>query len=144
MSWTSWRSCCPADGSGVVSCFGAVVNVRPMLPQWRTVEHSAAAWRGEARITDDLAVLDGHFPNEPIVPGVAQLYWADKLAQRAFAGHETTVEVVRLKFVRVIVPGTLLRLDLESRARSRVEFRYTSEIGVHSSGCLVGRSRDAA
>ena len=128
----------------MTACFGAVVNVRPMLPQWRTVEHSAAAWCGEARITDDLAVLDGHFPNEPIVPGVAQLFWADKLAHRAFAGLETTVEVLRLKFVRVIVPGTLLRLDLERRGRSRVEFRYTSEDGVHSSGCLVGRSRDAA
>ena len=123
---------------------GAVVNVRPMLPQWRTVEHSAAAWCGEAHITGDLAVLDGHFPNEPIVPGVAQLYWADKLAHRAFPGRGPTVEVVRLKFMRVIVPGTVLRLHLESRAGSRVQFRYTSEDGAHSSGCLVAEAREAA
>ena len=116
--------------------------MRPLFPVWRVVECAAATWCGEARITDDLAVLDGHFPNEPIVPGVAQLHWADKLAHRAFTGCGTTVEVMRLKFVRVIVPGTLLRLRLECRERSRVEFRYTSEDGVHSSGCLVGQSRE--
>ena len=115
-----------------------------MFPAWRVVECAAATWCGEARITHDLAVLDGHFPNEPIVPGVAQLYWADKLAHRAFTGRGATVAVMRLKFVKVIVPGTLLRLGLECRERSRVEFRYTSEDGVHSSGCLVGQSQDAA
>ena len=97
-------------------------------------------WRGEANIAGDLAVLDGHFPNEPIVPGVAQLYWADKLAGRVFSSHTTTGEVVRLKFMKIIVPGTVLRLMLERQARSRVEFTYTSDHGIHSSGCLVGGS----
>ena len=113
-------------------------DVRPWFPRWHVVDRSAVTWGGEARITSDLAVFDGHFPNEPIVPGVAQLYWADKLAGRAFLGHQTTLEVVRLKFVRVIVPGTVLRLNLERRTQSRVEFEYTSEHGDHSSGCLVG------
>lgn len=126
--------------SGVV----LATNMRPLFPVWRVVERAAAKWSGEARITDDLAVLDGHFPNEPIVPGVAQLYWADKLAHGAFTGRGTTVAVMRLKFAKVIVPGTLLRLALECRKHSKVEFRYTSENGVHSSGCLVGRSQDAA
>lgn len=110
----------------------------PWFPQWRIVERSAATWGGEARITSDLAVFNGHFPNEPIVPGVAQLCWADKLAGRAFPGHQATLEVLRLKFVKVIVPGTLLRLNLERKAQSRVEFGFTSEQGDHSSGCLVG------
>lgn len=113
-------------------------DVGPWFPQWRILERSAATWGGEARITGDLAVFNGHFPNEPIVPGVAQLYWADKLAGRAFPGHRETLEVVRLKFVKVIVPGTLLRLNLERKAPSRVDFGYTSKDGDHSSGCLVG------
>ena len=115
---------------------------RPLLPDWHVMERTATALGAEARITSDLAVLDGHFPNEPIVPGVAQLYWADALARRAFPDHAAPHEVVRLKFVRVIVPGTMLRLNLVRRARSRVEFRYTSDEGVHSSGCLVGESKE--
>ena len=112
-------------------------DMGPWFPQWRVLERSAATWGGEARITSDLAVFNGHFPNEPIVPGVAQLYWADKLARRAFPGQRKTLEVVRLKFVNVIVPGTLLRLNLERKGQSRVEFGYTSKDGDHSSGCLV-------
>lgn len=109
----------------------------PLCPRWTQLDRSASNWRGEASITADLCVLDGHFPDEPIVPGVALLYWAESLARRVFPGHHATGEVVRLKFRRVVVPGTMLTLALENRGGTTVSFTYVSDKGVHSSGSLI-------
>jgi len=116
---------------------------RPLHPAWEELERTAVRWLGEAAVTADpadLAVLEGHFPNEPIVPGLAQLLWADKLSLRVFAQHTATAEIRNLKFARLIVPGIRLRVALvhELRTRSRVAFRFTSDAGTHSSGVLIG------
>ena len=91
-------------------------------------------------VASDLAVLDGHFPNEPIVPGLAQLLWADTLSRRVFAAYTATAEIRNLKFARLVVPGVRLRLDLvhETRTKSRIAFSFTSDAGTHSNGLLIG------
>ena len=113
---------------------------RPLHPRWEELERTASTWRGEAAVTADLAVLEGHFPKEPIVPGLAQLLWADTLSRRVFADHTATAEIRNLKFARLTVPGDRLRVALvrEIQARSRVAFRFTSDAGTHSSGVLIG------
>ncbi len=113
---------------------------RPLHPRWEELDRTAATWLGEAAVTGDLAVLEGHFPSEPIVPGLAQLLWADTLSRRFFAGYTTTAEIRNLKFAQVVVPGVRLRIALvhEFRARSRAVFRFTSDAGTHSSGVLIG------
>ena len=77
---------------------------RPLHPRWTKLKHSASTWLGETAVTADLAVLDGHFPNEPIVPGLAQLLWADTLSRRFFPAHAATGEIRNLQFARLIVP----------------------------------------
>ncbi len=113
---------------------------RPLHPRWKELECTTATWLGEAAVTADLAVLEGHFPDEPIVPGLAQLLWADKLSRRVFADHTATAEIRNLKFARLIVPGVRLRVAVihEIQTRSRVAFRFTSDAGTHSSGVLIG------
>lgn len=113
---------------------------RPLHPPWKELERTSSTWVGETAVTADLAVLDGHFPNEPIVPGLAQLLWADTLSRRFFPAHGATGEIRNLKFARLIVPGVRLRLELvhEFQKRVRVAFKFTSDAGTHSSGVLVG------
>ena len=112
-------------------------QARPLFPSWRVLERSPSRWEGEATVSADLAVLEGHFPGEPIVPGVAQLWWAEAVARHAFPGHAATGEVVRLKFVRIITPGTVVRLTLDSLDGARVRFGFASDGGVRSSGVLI-------
>lgn len=117
----------------------SVVDARPLIPSWRSVSQSASHWSGQTTVSAELAVLDGHFPDEPIVPGVAQLYWAETVARQAFPGYAATGEVVRLKFLKIIVPDTKLRLTLDSPNGVRVAFAYASDDSIHSSGILVRR-----
>ena len=130
----SWRFV--TDLSGVQPC-------RPMHPSWTCSLASDTAWQGETVVGDDLAVLQGHFPTEPIVPGVAQLFWAAALARRVFprcatASSGLTGEVRSLKFKRVILPGTQLRISLTLKEGDppHVAFDYQSDC-MHSHGRLL-------
>ncbi len=53
----------------------------------------------------DLRWFEGHFPDQPILPGAAQLHIASVLAERVwgieFPGHDMS----RVKFRRVMQPG---------------------------------------
>lgn len=83
-----------------------------------------------------LGYFPGHFPEHPILPGVAQIDWVVALAQPlrlkgGFKGME------RIKFMRLIRPDTRLRLHLKtSPERSAVVFRFYDEQGNYSSGQL--------
>lgn len=59
-----------------------------------------------------LRVFDGHFPQAPILPGVAQLHWAITLARECFDVPSNFVRMDVLKFMRPVQPGTTLMADL--------------------------------
>jgi acyl-CoA synthetase (AMP-forming)/AMP-acid ligase II len=87
----------------------------------------------------DLRWFEGHFPGDPVLPGVAQLdgliarqverLWPDAGALRA---------VSRLKFSRVIRPGDRISVLLErDGARGVVAFSIDAREGRCASGTLV-------
>lgn len=111
----------------------------PMQPRWHRLAADDTTWQGEAIVGDDLAVLQGHFPGEPIVPGVAQVFWAATLARRVFPACALTGEVRGLKFKRAILPGVRLRVLLKFQgveAQRHVAFGYRSDC-EHSHGSLL-------
>lgn len=85
-----------------------------------------------------LAVFDGHFPQVPILPGVAQLDWAVRFGREAFALPPYFLRMEMLKFQRVARPGIRIRLHLEwLPQKSALAFRYESALGPHASGRVV-------
>lgn len=85
----------------------------------------------------DLRWFEGHFPGQPILPGIVQLKWAiEAAAQLADAPSELRM-IEQLKFKQPVRPGTTLELTLERVDGGRaVVFRYESAAGEHSSGRL--------
>lgn len=86
------------------------------LPACRWLTFDADSARVLLDITADLAVFDGHFTVAPILPGVAQLDWAVQLAQHHFGLSNAPIRLEAVKFVRPVVPGTALLLQLERHA----------------------------
>ncbi|HEX5686909.1 MAG TPA: AMP-binding protein [Ideonella sp.] len=129
-----------SQGKSTEALLGALFDApvdsgRPPV-EWLQRDTTAA----RLRVTPDpaLAVFDGHFPGNPILPGVAQLDWAIGWGREAFqvTGHFTRIDA--LKFQQVVPPGTLLELALDwSAERGTLGFRYTSPAGVHASGKVV-------
>lgn len=85
-------------------------------------------------INRNLACLNGHFPDWPVLPGVAQIEWAIAFAQaHGFRGQRfSSLEVI--KFQNPIIPNKLISLDLTWDNAERLVFKYFDEQKSYSGG----------
>jgi 3-hydroxymyristoyl/3-hydroxydecanoyl-(acyl carrier protein) dehydratase len=63
-------------------------------------------------VPTDLVWFDGHFPGDPILPGVAQIGWAIAFAREHFGLDTDPHEIDRVKFLHTARPGARLELKL--------------------------------
>jgi|TARA_R100000005_G_C4998799_1_gene205457 3-hydroxymyristoyl/3-hydroxydecanoyl-(acyl carrier protein) dehydratase len=76
-------------------------------------------------VTEDLFQLQGHFPGEPVLPGVAQVDWAVKFARHYLGMTGEITRLGQLKFSQLIVGGSHIRLNLDWRREAgRLYFTY--------------------
>ncbi|WP_448207159.1 AMP-binding protein [Azospirillum sp. sgz302134] len=111
---------------------------RPTEPDLRAARPLADGVELELFLPADLAQLDGHFPGMPIVPGVAQIDWAAKLAARHLGVGDGVARRFQVKFRRVTVPDATVTLTLRHvPSRRRLSFEYRAGEEVLSSGSIA-------
>lgn len=95
-------------------------------------------WEQDLRVPADLSCWPGHFPGQPILPGVLQLDWAMKLLARWLGEERWPRRVEALKFKDFVRPGETLTLALE-REPGQEDFRFQLTHGttVFSLGRIV-------
>ena len=82
-----------------------------------------------------LAVFAGHFPGNPILPGVVQIDWAMRLAVRYLGVADPVACDFQVKFRRIIPPGVRLSVSLRhDRAKGALAFEYRIGDETASSG----------
>lgn len=94
-------------------------------------------WNASLRIyiSPDLVWLKGHFPGQPVLPGVVQVHWAAALANILFKIPTVFQAIENLKFQSVVLPDTQITLDMTYEAkRSRVTFQYRDMETLFSEG----------
>lgn len=64
--------------------------------------------------------LDGHFPGEPIVPGVMLLAHVERAVARCRGGR--LARIVRCKFVAALEPEQPCAIELIVKSASRLQF----------------------
>ena len=85
----------------------------------------------------NLFQFQGHFPDEPILPGVAQLDWAARLSGEYFCHHGRFSKLSRIKFLRLIRANSRLMLRMEiQHAKRRLRFSYQDDKAICSTGYL--------
>ncbi|NNM58885.1 MAG: hypothetical protein HKM04_03640 [Legionellales bacterium] len=83
-----------------------------------------------------LVYFQGHFPSNPILPGVAQLDIAINYAVSYLNLDKSRFESVKqIKFMKIIQPNAHLKLLL-SMENNQLCFRYFVEDTVYSSGII--------
>jgi len=83
-------------------------------------------------------VFAGHFPKQPIVPGVFQLEMARLGAEWLLREQLHLREIARAKFLRPIVPTELVRMNLRvSDAEGCISIRATFSVGGQAAGETV-------
>jgi 3-hydroxymyristoyl/3-hydroxydecanoyl-(acyl carrier protein) dehydratase len=87
------------------------------------------------------AVFEGHFPGHPVLPGVAQLDWAIRLADQYLGLGLRVACDFQVKFRRVIPPESPVTLSLHfdaARRRLGLEYRVGDEIASTGRVALGG------
>jgi 3-hydroxymyristoyl/3-hydroxydecanoyl-(acyl carrier protein) dehydratase len=87
-------------------------------------------------VSPELVFFKGHFPDNPILPGITQLHWAVGVAMSLFNFNEVPEEVKNLKFKNIVQPSAVLELLLKQKSENEVRFQFVSPGQVHSMGSL--------
>jgi 3-hydroxymyristoyl/3-hydroxydecanoyl-(acyl carrier protein) dehydratase len=80
-------------------------------------------------------VFAGHFPKQPLVPGVFQLEMARMGAELLLGEHLSVREIAKAKFLRPIVPTELVRMNLKlSEVDGSIAVRASFSVGGQAAG----------
>ena len=109
--------------------------------EWPGVSDVAVA-DGEASLTLEIDPgirwFDGHFPDNPVLPGVMQVHWAVEFARYLFAVEGVFEKVENLKFKSVVLPEMTVTLRLvNDQEKGMIRFSYSSADAVHSEGRMT-------
>jgi len=107
------------------------------FPHVRSVVADAGNLRLTLDVTSDLNWFRGHFPGQPVLPGVVQLHWAVLVATACLDVAGVPTELRRLKFKKVFAPPQDLELTLQKRSSAEIQFRFSCEDEECSEGRLV-------
>jgi len=86
----------------------------------------------EVTVPAGLKTLDGHFPGNPIVPGVSQVFLVERAARKVWGDLGEPSAMVRLKFMQTLRPGNALRVVVRREKLADVRFQILRE-GVECS-----------
>lgn len=92
-----------------------------------------ASFRAPLCIAPSHPSLTGHFPGQPVVPGVVILD-AVQQAIEAVAGALPALSLPQVKFLQPLLPGEAAVVTVESPAPGRWRFRVTRDDVLLASG----------
>jgi acyl-CoA synthetase (AMP-forming)/AMP-acid ligase II len=133
-----WRylTALPYNAMGKLTT-AAIVQLfeRQALPPFTVTSRAACEVVLSLSLNDCLHAFDGHFPQLAVLPGVAQVDWALRLAQRYFPIDGRFSGIRQLKFQRILQPDDDISLTLRFLpAGKEVSFVYASKQGECSQG----------
>ncbi|WP_299982220.1 hypothetical protein [uncultured Pseudoteredinibacter sp.] len=96
----------------------------------------------QLNIDPEIVYFDGHFPEQAILPGVTQIFWAEHFARiylsTVMPPEERFSHLEAVKFQQVIRPNEKIQLQLEfKKDKQKLYFKYFDEEHQFSSGRMV-------
>jgi len=104
-------------------------------PEILSVKNQADEITLDCRLPEQLIYFDGHFAQQPILPGVVQVHWAEFYGRKYFSVQGQFKQIEALKFQLLLLPAQRVSITLRYDAeKQKLFFNYQSEAGTHSSG----------
>jgi 3-hydroxymyristoyl/3-hydroxydecanoyl-(acyl carrier protein) dehydratase len=107
------------------------------FPRVLSIRDEASATRLCLDVAEDLSWFRGHFPGQPVLPGMVQLHWAVLVCRALYGFDDAPQEVKRLKFKNVVVPPRNLELLVTRKGAHEVQFRFSGDGEENSEGRIV-------
>ena len=117
----------------------------PMLLVDEVILNEDGSATGYYKVRGDEFFLQGHFPENPIVPGVIQcemmaqsacILFADKMKQEGVLPVYTGLDKVR--FRGMIKPGDNIKIQVKLKRESHPLYALSGEITVDGKRCMSG------
>jgi 3-hydroxymyristoyl/3-hydroxydecanoyl-(acyl carrier protein) dehydratase len=117
--------------------FSDLLNLDRNFPRVLSRQDDDAHLRLVLEIAPELGWFRGHFPGNPVLPGIVQVHWAVIASRFLFPVGSGLREIKRLKFKSVVTPPRIIELSLCSPTENEVQFDYSSLGQQHSQGRLI-------
>lgn len=117
----------PENSQGKIHRSSLLALLASREPDLVFLERSRREVRIGLWVQADLPHFDGHFPGQPVLPGVALLDWAFGAARQCFSLGSHTGRLANFKFLKPVEPDERLHLHLSvNDASDRLDFKYSS------------------
>lgn len=112
--------------------------IKSILPQIVSTSSTDNSVEFQLFVAAELECFKGHFPQQPVLPGVAQLDWAIQLGCQHFGYPANVAKLEVLKFQQILLPDSAVTLSIDHNpAKQKLSFRYHSEDRRFASGRIV-------
>ena len=88
-------------------------------------------------VSSKLRWFVGHFPEQPVLPGIIQVHWAVIVCRACFGFAGAPAEIKRLKFKRIISPPRTVDLLVARHDELEAQFSFGDANEQNSEGRLV-------
>jgi 3-hydroxymyristoyl/3-hydroxydecanoyl-(acyl carrier protein) dehydratase len=158
MGWADWTKALGDIGIGIGSFVFPVPRgaARQVVGAFSATADLHAAIAGDARrpvvlqrsgdgargcavlwVPPSLTCFRGHFPLQPVVPGVVLMGWAVGEMRRPRPGEPDILEFRQVKFQRVVTPCDTLRISWAPAGASLANYLVESSAGINAKGQCV-------
>lgn len=113
------------------------------MTNWQRVTDIRVSGEGDitakAGVDEESPWFSGHFPGDPVVPGIAQLAMVYRVIEGARGCRFTVSGVRRVRFKQIVRPGDALRLEIKPLGDDDTEymFRILKQADVVCTGNLM-------
>lgn len=114
-----------------------ILKLEPDFPKILSWQHKDPDTHLVLEISPEYRCFTGHFPGNPVLPGIVQVHWAVIASCALFEFENRPCEIKQLKFKNVVIPPRVIDLVLFRSAENEVQFDYSSFHQLHSQGRLI-------
>jgi 3-hydroxyacyl-[acyl-carrier-protein] dehydratase len=117
---------------------------------WHAIETietiDTGGWCAEVQVPAESAWFSGHFPGDPILPGIAQLGMACEVLRRGAGEGFRLAGFSRIKFKKIIRPGDCLKISVMPKKDFPDAYTFRIVVGadIACSGAMALARQDVA
>tara|TARA_B100000745_G_scaffold162737_1_gene106532 strand:- start:4662 stop:5033 length:372 start_codon:yes stop_codon:yes gene_type:complete len=110
----------------------------PKQPDYTLIEEQPLAVSYQLRLSPEIFYFQGHFPVQPVLPGVVQIHWAMAKGLEHFPIKGEFSRMEAIKFQQVIFPERAVTMHLSFDSdKNKLSFRFQDGDTPFSSGRIV-------